>query len=234
MKLIINQNDSLQETDIIINCAVLDRRIRNLADFIGQYSTSLEGIVDGVSYYIPLDMILYIDYVDKRTFLYGPHKVYCNTSTLAELEEKLKNSSFVRIRKNCIVNLRYVRSSVICENHRLKLGMTNGEQLIVSRRYKDAFSEALRAFRADAFYEPMCEAINVFEHDTERCIYNGGSILSFPACPKRTVVLSYNYAELLADFDVTDLLVGIGPSECSAEYVLPQYRAVLENIPILR
>ena len=52
LKLIINQNDSLQETEIIINCAVLDRRIRNLADFIGQYSTSLEGIVDGVSYYI--------------------------------------------------------------------------------------------------------------------------------------------------------------------------------------
>lgn len=234
MKLTINQNGELQETEIIINCSELDQRIRNLADYIRQYSTSLEGVIDSTSYYVSLDSILYIDSVEKRTFFYDQHRIYSTAYTLAELEKKLRNTSFVRISKNCIVNLAYVHSSTPIENHRLELAMVNGERQIVTRSYKENFTDRFRAFRADAFHISAFTARELFEHDLERSIYNAGEILRFPVSPKRVVALSYENAELLAALGVADRLVAVAPAECSFEQILPQYRTELKNIPVLR
>lgn len=233
MKLTINQNGDIQETEIIINCSVLDQHIRNLSDYIRQYSLSLEGEIDTAVYYVPLDNVLYIDSVDKRTFFYDRRKIYSSQFTLAELEEKLKNTSFMRISKNCIVNLAFVHCTIPCENHRMELVMVNGEHLIVARSYKNAFQERLRFFHADAFRTSTYISKDIFEHDLERSVYNAGKILSFPICPKRVVALSYENAELMAALGIEDRLVAVAPAECRITQVSPQYRSKIESIPIL-
>ena len=233
MKIMINQNEEIQETEVIINCSSLDRRIRNLTDYIRQYSTSLEGSIGNSTYYVSLDSVLYIDSVDKKTFFYDRNKIYSSQYTLSELQEKLKNTLFVRISKNCIVNLAYVRCTIPCTNRRLELVMTNGEHLIVGRAYFENFRQRNQAYHSDAFLIPAFPAKEIFEHDLERSVYNAGKIIGFSDCPKRVVALSYEAAELLAALGAAERLVAIMSAESGVEYVLPQWRPALENIPIV-
>ena len=58
MKLSIHQDERIQETEIIINCAYMDKRLQKLTDYIRQYSFSLEGESEGKLYQIPLEQIL--------------------------------------------------------------------------------------------------------------------------------------------------------------------------------
>lgn len=234
MKLIINQNEHIPETEVIINCTSVDSRIRNLAGYIRQYSISLEGTIDDSTYYIPLDSILYIDSVDRKTFFYDKHRIFSCRYTLTELEQKLENTLFVRISKCCIVNIAFIYRTRPYANHRTELIMTNGEHLIAARSYRDALRQKLQAFNADAFLSPSTfMQREVFEHYPERSVFNVGKVLSFSASPKRVVALSYEKAELMAALGLADRLVAIAPAECSIQQVLPQYRAALESVPLL-
>ena len=95
MRVSINQNSNIKETEIIINCTKVDARVRNLTNYIRQYSTSLEGTIEDSTYYVPLDSVLYIDSVDKKTFFYDRYRIFSSPYTLSELEEKLENTLFV-------------------------------------------------------------------------------------------------------------------------------------------
>jgi DNA-binding LytR/AlgR family response regulator len=143
LKLTVNQSLDMKETEVIINCSVMDIRLKNLIDYIRQYSFSLRGISDGESYNIALESILYIDSVDGKTFLYCISKVYESKDTLIYLENTLKNSYFVRISKNCIINLYALKSVRSFINHRMEVTLKNDEKLIVSRNYIDNFKKKL-------------------------------------------------------------------------------------------
>lgn len=144
MKITVNQNYLYDETEIIINCQVLDRRLQNLLNTISQYSFVLEGHKDNELYQLPLDKIYYIDSVDGRTFIYHEDEVYRSKESLATLEVQLHNTPFVRIGKNCILNTSYLKSVKPIVNHRLLATLTNGENLIISRNYIDALKEKLK------------------------------------------------------------------------------------------
>jgi hypothetical protein len=53
MKLIINQNQAINELEITISCPAIDRRVKNLIDYIRQYSTSIPGVIDGMNVSVP-------------------------------------------------------------------------------------------------------------------------------------------------------------------------------------
>ncbi|MDO5425519.1 MAG: ABC transporter substrate-binding protein [Eubacteriales bacterium] len=234
MKVTINQNSHIKETEIIINCTSLDGRIRNLASFIQQYSTSLEGRIDEEIYYVPLDSILYLDCADKKTFFYDCHRVFWCRYTLAELEEKLGNALFVRISKNCIVNIAFISRICPYENHRLKVIMKNGEHLIAARFYKDALKERLQDFNADILYiTAALEQKDCFEHYPEASVYNAGKMIRFASVPNRIVALSFENAELLAALGLAGKIVGIAPAECGIEQVAPEYQEALRSIPLI-
>ncbi len=143
MKLSINQSLEIQENEIIINCTVMDDRLKKLINMIRQYYFSLQGIQGTESYTIPLEDILFIDSVDGKTFLYCSNEVYEYKDTLSSLEQMLLYTSFVRISKNCIMNLNELRSVRSYLNHRMEATMKNGEKLIVSRGYIDQLKKKL-------------------------------------------------------------------------------------------
>jgi Response regulator of the LytR/AlgR family len=121
----------------------MDDRLKKLVNMIRQYYFSLQGISNNESYTIPLEDILYIDSVDGRTFLYCNSRVYEYKDTLASLEQMLIHTSFVRISKNCIMNLNELKSVRSYLNHRMEATMKNGEKLIVSRGYIDHLKRKL-------------------------------------------------------------------------------------------
>lgn len=143
MKLSVNQSLELKESEIIINCTVMDDRLKKLISMIRQYYFSLQGIKGSESYTIPLEDILYIDSADGKTFLYCSNEVYEYKDTLASLEQMLFYTTFVRISKNCIMNLNELRSVRSSLNHRMEATMKNGEKLIVSRGYIDNLKKKL-------------------------------------------------------------------------------------------
>lgn len=143
MKLTLREGLDLSETEIEIRCRIADPRLRRLIDYIRQYSFTLEGRIGETSYYLPAEEIIYIDSADGRTFLYSGKNVYENRETLAFLEEKLADTTFVRISKNCIVNTVWLKSVSPLWNHRLEALLKNGEKLIVSRNYISALKDKL-------------------------------------------------------------------------------------------
>lgn len=144
MKLSIHQDEHFTETEVIINCSYVDKRLQKLTDYIRQYSFSLECESGGKQYQLPIEEIFYIESVDSKTFLYDHAQTYSSRQTLTVLEEKLRNMTFVRISKSCLLNVSYLKCVAPHINHRLKAELTNGEQLIISRNYVDALKSKLR------------------------------------------------------------------------------------------
>ena len=83
MKLTINQDLAVSETEIIINCAHVDGRLRHLIELIRQHGFSLTGYQEGKEYRIPLEQIYFMDSADGKTFLYLEKEVYFCRDTLA-------------------------------------------------------------------------------------------------------------------------------------------------------
>lgn len=144
LKLTINQDLNFIETEIIMNCTYLDERLNRLANYIRQYTFSLEGMIEENVYQIPIDNIYYMESVDGRTFFYDKENAYCSRQTITALEEKLKTTDFVRISKSCLLNVAQIKCFAPYVNHRLKVELKNGEHLVVSRNYIEQLKEKLR------------------------------------------------------------------------------------------
>ncbi len=145
MKITVNQSLDYRETEIIINCSLMDDRLKKLIDHIRQYSFSLMGIADGERYSIPLENILYIESVDGRTFLYCQDRVCEYKESLTSLDQMLLHTSFVRISKSCIMNLNALKCVKSSLNHRMEATLTTGEKLVVSRNYIESLKKKLEA-----------------------------------------------------------------------------------------
>ena len=84
---------------------------------------------------IPLKDIFYFDAVDNRVFAYTKDKCYETKKKLFEIEDLLSGSSFLRISKNAIVNIRSIDHLSPEFNGRFVARLKNGEDIIISRGY---------------------------------------------------------------------------------------------------
>ncbi len=144
MKLTIQQDPTVSETEVILRCPALDARLESLISHIRQYSFVLVGYQEQREFHLPLESIYYVDSADGKTFLYQNQEVYQCRETLATLEEKLRQTTFVRISKNCIINTAVLHHVEPHFNHRLKAVLKNGEQLIITRNYIDTLRRKLK------------------------------------------------------------------------------------------
>lgn len=99
MKLNIQEDLSLDETEITIRCPYLNDRLKRLVGQIRQYGSCLTGYQEKRQFQIPLESIYYLESTDGKTFLYQKKEVYICRENLAALELQLTRSGFVRISK---------------------------------------------------------------------------------------------------------------------------------------
>ena len=143
MKISINIDPSLKDTEIVVNCAALTPETESMIAALRIMDSQMTVIKDDESYIIDIAKIVYIESVDRRTFVYTENECYETKLKLYETEERLCGSGFLRISKSCLVHLRYIRSIKAEFDRKLRLTLENGEQMIVSRQYADELKKRL-------------------------------------------------------------------------------------------
>lgn len=146
MKLTINTHECYTETEIIVNCNCMNDSIEKLLAAIRMFDMKLTGKKDGQQHFIDVTQIIYIESIDKRTFLYTATEVYESPFRLSELEEKLEKLDFLRASKNCLFNIRHIHSLKSDLEQRLLLTMEGQNKIMVSRQYSNAVKEKLEAY----------------------------------------------------------------------------------------
>ncbi len=135
MKIDIEENAALRETEVLIRCRKADERIASIVSSLQMHDLRVAGKSDGGTVSVPAGALLYIECVDGRTFAYTQDAVLELSLRLHELEDRLEGASFVRIAKNCLANICRIRSLRPYVGARLLATMDNGEEIVVSRRY---------------------------------------------------------------------------------------------------
>jgi len=87
--------------------------------------------------------ILYIEAVERNTFVYTTEEVYESDFKLYEFEQQLSERDFIRVSKQGLLNLKQVKSLRADVNRKIRVTLQNGEQIIVSRMYADELRKRL-------------------------------------------------------------------------------------------
>ncbi len=134
-----------QEQEYIeIGCRRTDQNISEIVSFIKSRQGAIDGMLNDRLYQIPIVDIFYIESVDDRTFLYLEHECYESRKKLYEFEELLTSRRFARISKAVVLNLMKIVSVSPALNGRFLCKLTNGESVIISRKYVPAFKEKIK------------------------------------------------------------------------------------------
>ena len=135
MKIIIEPQNSIEELLVKIFCKEKNEEVNRLYRHIENYAQPFWVLQNGSAHKLYETDIYYIDTVEGNTFFYTEKEVYESKDSLLTVEQAIKGTQFVRISKNCIINIDYLRQVAPYTNHRLFASMKNGEKLIVGRTY---------------------------------------------------------------------------------------------------
>ncbi|MCR5618290.1 MAG: LytTR family transcriptional regulator DNA-binding domain-containing protein, partial [Clostridiales bacterium] len=140
----IKKIDDTEKEYIEIGCHRKDERINEIVRFIRSREGILTGTKEDQKYSIPLPDILYIEAVDEKTFIYLEKDCFESGRRLYEFEEVLAARSFARISKSVVVNLMKIRSIKPSLNGRFLCILSNGEHVMISRKYVPEIREKLK------------------------------------------------------------------------------------------
>lgn len=97
MKVAINIQADIQEIEVIINCMAEDENVQRIVSALDSLNTKLCCRRQGELFQIALNDILYIESVDRKTFIYTEQQIYETDKRLYELENHLKTDLFPSI-----------------------------------------------------------------------------------------------------------------------------------------
>ena len=143
MKITIQTDETQTEIAVDIRCPGLTPELEKVFSLLRTLDMKLTGQKERSTYILDVSQVLYIDSADKKTFLYTENEVYESDLRLYELEEQLARADFIRAGKSSIVNLRRIMSLRSEIDGRIRVTMSNGEKLVVSRQYAGILKQRL-------------------------------------------------------------------------------------------
>lgn len=139
MKFIVDNSSNYQEVEITIKCNMIDPQLQKIIEMVRLYGFSITARKDGEIHVLKLEDIYYFETTDDKTFACCKKEVFECDERLYELEERLLNTSFVRISKAMMLNtihITYVKPTI---NGRFEVNLDNGESVLVNRHYLPTF-----------------------------------------------------------------------------------------------
>ena len=143
MKIIIQTDDSVQETTLSITCREVTPELERLIEALRLSDKKLSVRVNGEIRLIDLKSILYVETVERNSFIYTEGGVFESQLRLYELEAMLAEHNFIRVNKSTLVNLNMIESLKSDIDRRIRVTLKDGYQLIISRAYAEDFKAKL-------------------------------------------------------------------------------------------
>ncbi len=143
MKIEITIDEAAEDLKISVVCRQLTPDIEKLLATLRMMDHQLTGKKNGEIYLLDIAQIAYIESVDRKCFLYTAGEVYESEFRLYELEQRLEECGFFRVSKSFLINLRNIQSLKADLNRKIRVTMSNGEQIIASRQYADELKKRL-------------------------------------------------------------------------------------------
>ena len=143
MKIEIDINEKYEDTAVVIQTPKLTKNIEKVISLIRTVDSQITVSDNDETIVLDTATILYIEALERNTFVYTKSATYQSDMKLYELEEVLSNQDFIRVSKQMIINLRKVKSLKADVNRKIRVTLQNDEQIMVSRMYADELRKRL-------------------------------------------------------------------------------------------
>ena len=143
MKIEIDIDEKYSDVEVDIKAPRLTQDIEKLISLMRMINMQIAVKKDDETHLLDIEKILYIETVERNTFVYTEDATYESDLKLYEMEQELLEQSFSRISKQSIINLKKVKSLKADINRKIRVTLVNDEQIIVSRMYSEALRKRL-------------------------------------------------------------------------------------------
>ena len=110
MKIEIDIDEKYPDTEVVIRANKLDSDVERLVAMMRMVNMQIGVRKNDETYLLDVEKILYIEAVERKTFVYTSDETYESDLKLYEIEQELLERDFFRISKQSIVNIRMIKS----------------------------------------------------------------------------------------------------------------------------
>lgn len=143
MKIEILVDEGAEDLGISITCRQLTPKVEKILATLRMMERQLVATRDGETYLLDLAQVIYMESVDRKCFIYTADAVYESDWKLYEMENQLEEYGFLRVSKSFLIHLEKIQSLRADLNRRIRITMSNGEQIMASRQYAEELKKRL-------------------------------------------------------------------------------------------
>lgn len=143
MKIEICVDENVTDLEIAVTCKQLTPDVERIIAALRMMNHQLTARKDNEIHLLDIAKVIYIESVDRRCFVYTSDEVYESELRLYELEQQLVDYGFFRVSKAFLIHLQHIQSLKADINRRIRVTMSNGEQIIVTRQYANELKKRL-------------------------------------------------------------------------------------------
>lgn len=143
MKIEIFVDEEATDLKISVTCKQLSPDIEKILATLRMMNHQLTARKDAEIYLLDIADVIYIESVDRKCFIYTVDEIYESDFRLYELEQQLEEYGFVRVSKSFLIHLQKIHSLKADINRKIRITMSNGEQIMASRQYADELKKRL-------------------------------------------------------------------------------------------
>ena len=143
MKINIDVDSKYEDIGVDIHVPSLTPEVEKIISLMRMMDMQIAAKKGDETVLLDVGEILYIEAVERNTFIYTEKETYESSLKLYEFEQQLSEKDFIRISKQSILNLRKVKSLRSDINRKIRVTLLNDEQIIVSRMYSDELRKRL-------------------------------------------------------------------------------------------
>lgn len=143
MKITMDIDEKYSEIAVEVKAPRLTQDIEKIISLMRMINMQIAVKKEDEVILLDTDKILYIEAVERNTFVYTKDASFESDLKLYEVEQQLVEQDFIRISKQCILNLRKIKSLKADINRKIRVTLVNDEQIIVSRMYAEELRKRL-------------------------------------------------------------------------------------------
>lgn len=143
MKIEIFVDEEATDLKISVTCKQLSPDVEKILATLRMMNHQLTARKNDEIYLLDIADVIYIESLDRKCFIYTADEIYESDFRLYELEQQLEEYGFVRVSKSFLIHLQKIHSLKADINRKIRITMSNGEQIMASRQYADELKKRL-------------------------------------------------------------------------------------------